>query len=226
VANEKNHEFDLLILATGFQATQFMYPIKIYGAGGKPIDDVWSKGASAYLGMTVPSMPNFGMLYGPNTNLGHNSVILMIEAQSLYINALIRKVKDARKAGGAVSIEPKESVNKEYNDELQVRLANSAFADPNCHSWYKNEAGLITNNWAEAVVPYQKKTQSIDWNNFKIDGPGADAIKKEGKTSWPRVVEETQIPNVVVLAGLITTAGAVTTGLLYRKALQASLFHK
>lgn len=58
------HDFDLIILATGFKTTQFMYPIKIYGAGGKSIEEIWQSGASAYLGITVPSMPNFSMLYG------------------------------------------------------------------------------------------------------------------------------------------------------------------
>jgi cation diffusion facilitator CzcD-associated flavoprotein CzcO len=58
------HDFDLLILATGFKTTQFMYPIEIYGKDGKSIGDIWSPGASAYLGITVPSMPNFSMLYG------------------------------------------------------------------------------------------------------------------------------------------------------------------
>jgi cation diffusion facilitator CzcD-associated flavoprotein CzcO len=57
-------DFDLLVLATGFKTTQFMYPIKIYGTNGKSIEDVWSSGASAYLGMTIPELPNFGMLYG------------------------------------------------------------------------------------------------------------------------------------------------------------------
>lgn len=58
------HDFDLLVLATGFKTTQFMYPIKIYGSGDKSIEDIWQSGASAYLGMTVPHMPNFSMLYG------------------------------------------------------------------------------------------------------------------------------------------------------------------
>jgi hypothetical protein len=85
-----------------------MYPIKIFGECGRSIEDIWAEGASAYLGMTVPSMPNFSMLYGksslfttllnfinshlgPNTNLGHNSIILMIEAQAMYITTPHKK---------------------------------------------------------------------------------------------------------------------------------------
>ena len=142
----------------------------------------------------------------------------MIEAQAMYINALITKVKRARDCGGSLSIEPKSSVAQAYNNEIQARLSKSAFADPNCNSWYKNEAGLITNNWADAVIPYQKRTSSISWDDFEVSGYGADECRKEGKTSWPRVIEETQISNTVILAGLITAAGAVAAGALSRTA--------
>ena len=64
VEGGNEYDFDLLILATGFKTTQFMYPIKVYGSNGKSIEDIWASGASAYLGMTVPSLPNFSMLYG------------------------------------------------------------------------------------------------------------------------------------------------------------------
>jgi len=219
----KEHEFDLLVLATGFKTTQFMFPIKIYGSNGKSIEDIWSTGASAYLGMTVPTLPNFSMLYGPNTNLGHNSIILMIEAQALYINTLISKVKGAKSKGGKLRVEPKTTVVERYNREIQSRLAESAFADRNCNSWYKNEAGLITNNWADAVIPYQKRTSYINWNDYNITGPGAAEVKAEGTTKWARVVEETQVSNTALLAGLLTTAGAVAAGALYRNSLKAML---
>ncbi|KAH7310372.1 cyclohexanone monooxygenase [Rhexocercosporidium sp. MPI-PUGE-AT-0058] len=217
----EEHKFDLLILATGFKTTQFMYPIKIFGSRGKPIEDIWSSGASAYLGMTVPTLPNFSMLYGPNTNLGHNSIILMIEAQSLYINALISKVKAAKTSGGTLRIEPKSQVVERYNREIQTRLAQSAFADPKCNSWYKNEAGLITNNWADAVIPYQKRTSSINWDDYETSGSAAEKITGEGTTKWSRVIEETQVSNTAILAGLLTTAGAVAMGALFRNSIRA-----
>ena len=136
----------------------------------------------------------------------------MIEAQAMYINTLIKKVKAGRDRGGNISIEPKLSVDKAYNEEIQARLSKSAFADPNCKSWYKNDAGLITNNWSDAVIPYQKRTSTLNWDDFEINGPGAEDIKKEGKVSWPRVIEETQISNTMILAGLVTAAGAVIAG--------------
>jgi hypothetical protein len=134
----------------------------------------------------------------------------MIEAQALYINTLIKKVVRARQKGGSVRIEPKPHVVQKYNEEVQSRLAQSAFADTNCNSWYKNEAGLITNNWSDAVIPYQKRTSFIDWNEFNIEGAGADEIQREGRTQWARVIEETQVSNVMILVGLIAATSAVT----------------
>lgn len=141
----------------------------------------------------------------------------------MYINALIKKVKAARERGGSISLEPKLSVHKAYNDEIQARLSESAFADPNCNSWYKNDAGLITNNWSDAVIPYQKRTSTISWDDFEISGTGAEEVKKEGKISWPRVIEETQVSNTVILAGLVTAAGAVVAGALAGNARKALL---
>ena len=74
---EVEQDFDLLVCATGFRTTEFMHPIEMYGKNGRSLSDIWKDGARAYLGTCVEDMPNFGMLYGPNTNLGHNSIILM-----------------------------------------------------------------------------------------------------------------------------------------------------
>lgn len=70
VEGDHEQEYDLIILATGFKTVEFMYPIKVYGANGRPLEDIWKDGARAYRGVTVEDLPNFGMFYGPNTNLG------------------------------------------------------------------------------------------------------------------------------------------------------------
>jgi len=147
----------------------------------------------------------------------------MIEAQALYINALIKQIITAKKNGHNLHIEPKADLVRKYNDEIQARLRKSAFADSNCNSWYKNEAGLITNNWSDAVIPYQKQTSTIQWDDFNITGSGADDVKTKGKTSWPRVIEETQVSNGMILTGLLTAAGAVAAGRLYRGTLKTKL---
>lgn len=153
-------DFDLIVCATGFKTVDFMHPIKLTGKNGRPINEVWKDGAKALYGMTVEDMPNFAMLYGPNTNLGHNSIILMIEAQSRYINGMIKPVLEARSQGKGLSLTPKHQKIEAFNEEIQKELRSSAFNDPNCNSWYKNDAGLITNNWSrtgEFGPPYLAK---------------------------------------------------------------------
>src|SRR5699024_8244489 len=79
------HEADVIIFGTGFKAVDFLAPIKVTGLNGKALNDTWEKGAEAYKGIAVPEFPNLFILYGPNTNLGHNSIIYMLESQFEYI---------------------------------------------------------------------------------------------------------------------------------------------
>lgn len=162
VTEGNEEEYDLIILATGFRTVEFMHPIDVTGSAGQTLSSIWKEGGEALYGITVKGLPNFGMLYGPNTNLGHNSIILMIEAQSKYINALIKEVIAARRRGDTLVIEPNDKKLKEYNDEIQAELEKSSFADPTCNSWYKmKESGKITNNWSRTVVAYQKVSGDV-----------------------------------------------------------------
>lgn len=127
-------DYDLLVCATGFKTVEFMHPIELTGRNGRTLSDVWRNGAQAYNGTCVEDMPNFGMLYGPNTNLGHNSIILMIESQSRYINGLIGPVLDARRRGKSLALSPKHEKVVAYNERVQGVLQNSSFNDPSCNS--------------------------------------------------------------------------------------------
>jgi ligand-binding sensor domain-containing protein len=102
------------------------------------------------------------MAYGPNTNLGHNSIILMIEAQARFMVTLIEAVIKARQQGQTLSITPKAARVQNWNKKLQKELVTSSFADPRCTSWYKTADGLITNNWSGTVIEYQKLLSEID----------------------------------------------------------------
>ncbi|KAH8719282.1 flavin-binding monooxygenase-like protein [Phaeosphaeriaceae sp. PMI808] len=168
-----HHRHDTLLLATGFRTVEFLHPIRITGTRGVSLATQWENGASALYGMTVPHMPNFGMFYGPNTNLGHNSIILMIEAQSRYLNALVGAVLDARGRGVRIGVVPREERTEVFNREMQEVLGRSSFADGNCASWYKNEEGRITNNWSGTVVEYQEVLSRVDWEDYEsLEGKG------------------------------------------------------
>ena len=210
VTDGQEEEYDVVVCATGFRTVEFMHPIDITGVAGRTLASVWKEGGEALYGVTVESLPNFGMLYGPNTNLGHNSIILMIEAQSRYINGLIKAILDARKQGGQLVIEPREARVAEFNKDLQSQLEKSSFNDPNCGSWYKRtDNGKITNNWSQTVVQYQKVSKSddvpssmlmrsqllsnIDWSDFDLSGTNADHVSDSGNIKLGRVVEESMV---------------------------------
>lgn len=225
LADGTTHEHDILVLATGFRTVEFMHPIKITGTGGRSLSDIWSTGASALYGTVVPSLPNFGMFYGPNTNLGHNSIILMIEAQSRYLNTLVSAVLDARNRGTRIGLMPRKERTEQFNEQIQQVLAKSSFADPKCGSWYKNKEGKITNNWSGTVVEYQEILSKVDWEDFEIVGAsGGMGVKGEevekpkaskvvfgsGKmeTRIGRVREETMVSNTVLALGVVSAVAA------------------
>jgi cation diffusion facilitator CzcD-associated flavoprotein CzcO len=151
------HRADALIFATGFDTTHFLAPMKIQGLDGRFLSDAWRDGAEAYLGITVAGFPNLFMLYGPNTNLGHNSIIFMLECQAGYVVDCIRQMR----ARGLRWIAPRRSVMEAWNRELQRRLAGSVWARTE-RSWYKNADGRITNNWAGTTLEYWWRTRRAD----------------------------------------------------------------
>ena len=203
-------EFDLLVCATGFKTVDFMHPIQMTGKNGRSLRDILSGGAQAYYGTCVEDMPNFGMLYGPNTNLGHNSIILMIESQSRYINGLIKPVLEARKQGKALALSPKAEKVKEYNTKLQQELQQSSFNDPNCNSWYKNENGIITNNWSRTVVDYQEQLSKVEYDDYEAEGTGVDIVRQKPELKVGRVKEETLVSDRTLMAlGALSTAALV-----------------
>jgi hypothetical protein len=120
-------------------------------------------------------------------------IILMIEAQSSYIAALINPILAARKVGKKLSIRPKEARMEEFNEKLQTELANSAFADPNCQSWYKTDEGLITNNWSRNVVEYQEMVEKVKWDDYEIEGDGKEVLRQKKEVKIGRVREETVV---------------------------------
>ncbi len=234
-AEDVQPEYDLLVCATGFQTVEFLHPINLYGKNGRSLRDVWKDGARSYNGTCVEDMPNFGILYGPNTNLGHNSIILMIESQSRYINGLIRPVLEARRRGEGLTLAPRVERVERYNEEVQRVLRESSFnvsfravgvlvvqthadcvQDPSCNSWYKNEAGLITNNWSGTVVEYQQMLSRVNYDDYDAEGSGAAIVREKRSHTVGRVVEESQVSDTtLVVMGLLSTA-AVVGGFLFR----------
>ena len=157
----KSIKADVLILATGFRATDFITPVVIQGLQGKRLHQVWKGGASAYKGITVAGFPNFYMLYGPNTNLGHNSIIFMVECQVRYIMKCIKALRQGRFRTMSI----KKTVMKKYNTAINKSLKQTVWAGA-CESWYKTKDGKITNNWPSWTVRYYLETRKVNLKAF------------------------------------------------------------
>jgi cation diffusion facilitator CzcD-associated flavoprotein CzcO len=145
------HEADLIVFATGFRSTEFLAPMEVRGRDGRRLQDEWRGGARAYLGVTVSGFPNFFMLYGPNTNLGHNSILVMIEAQVGYVLDAMDKMK----ARGVRRLDVRRPVMDAYNRQLQQDLSKSVWSTIDA-SWYKLADGTITNNWPHSTIRYRR----------------------------------------------------------------------
>jgi cation diffusion facilitator CzcD-associated flavoprotein CzcO len=157
------HELDVIIYATGFETLSFQGEVEIYGREGQSLREFWKNGPEAYLGMVIPGFPNLFYLYGPNTNLGHNSILLMLECQFGYIRQALRNMRERNAAG----LEIRQEVHERFNRELQAVLAGSAWAG-NCASWYKTADGRITNNWSGSVEDYKKATARFESSEYEL----------------------------------------------------------
>lgn len=154
---------DFLALATGFDSANWNWSVSIKGAGGQWLHEQWDEAAEAYLGIGVAGFPNFFMLYGPNTNLGHNSITSMMEAQMGYIMQLL----DVLDQGEAAALAPSHAAQAAFNEQLQSDLAKTVWGDPDCgSSWYKTEDGVITQNWSGSVTAYQDALAKVKWDHF------------------------------------------------------------
>ena len=157
------HACDVIIYATGFQSTEFLTPMQVHGRAGVSLNEVWKDGAEAYKGVAVPGFPNFFLLYGPNTNLGHNSIILMVERQLEYVIQAIGRI--AAKEVAALDVKPE--AMKAYNDKLQADLGKTVWAG-DCASWYKTESGKVTNNWSGKTTEYAAIMRKFDPDSWQV----------------------------------------------------------
>jgi 4-hydroxyacetophenone monooxygenase len=137
-ADGTHHDVDVIVYATGFQASEYLFPMEVVGRDGRMLRETWAaEGARAYRGMMVPGFPNLWMLYGPNTN-GAGLAVPAIQEMSMYfalqcIERLI--VEDLR------WMEPKDEPFREYNEMIDARNAQMAWSDPRARNYYWTDRG-------------------------------------------------------------------------------------
>jgi cation diffusion facilitator CzcD-associated flavoprotein CzcO len=176
---------DVLVFGTGFSTTDFLAHIPITGLGGKALADEWHDGARAYLGTAVPGFPNCYLLYGPNTNLGHNSILFMVERQvNLILQAMALQVgAGGHRAAPLIGVEP--DAYQRDDQRTQRLMATTAWV-AGCTSWYKSASGRVTNNWPSWTVRYWYDTLRLRPSDLGVTTPVTTLPHQPPETGTPR----------------------------------------
>lgn len=161
----REHGFDAIVLATGFQAAEMFAPFAVRGRGGRELGELWKQGAEAYLGTAVSGFPNFFMLIGPNTGLGHNSLVYMIESQIAYVLDALRTLRER----DLKTLEVQKPVQDAFNRRLRGKLARTVWATGGCHSWYQTRTGKITTLWPGFTFEYRWRLRRFDLHNYELE---------------------------------------------------------
>jgi len=162
-ADGVERKVDIIIYATGFTATDFLAPIRVTGRCGQDLQQAWRDGAEAHLGSTVTGFPNFFMLYGPNTNLAHNSVVYMIESQIGYVMACLQRLwRDEIR-----TIEVRQDAQRRYNTAIQRRLEKATWSK-GCTSWYLTAAGKNVANWPGYSLEFHWRARAPNWDDYAV----------------------------------------------------------
>ena len=164
-ADGEEHPADVVIYGTGFRASEFVAPMKVYGAGGVELSEEWDGDAQAYLGMTVPGFPNLFLLYGPNTNLVINgSILIMVECQVRYtveaIGQLLR--------GGHRTMSCRRDVHERYGRDMEEGNARMVWGVADVPTWYRNAHGRVTQNWPFDLHTYWDRTREPDLADYEL----------------------------------------------------------
>ena len=159
------HEVDIIVFATGFEAADLNLYTKILGIKGTNLIEEWSEtGAEAFHGTTVSGYPNLALLLGPNTGLGHNSVIHIMESQMNYV---LDYLEILEKNGDYSYLDVKPQLQKEHNESVQKQFEGTVWAS-GCKSWYMNKNGRNTTLYPRLTVQFRKETQKVNLEEYSL----------------------------------------------------------
>ncbi len=156
-------DVDVLVYCTGFKVSELLSGMDIRGAAGRSLADDWSEGARSFYGITVSGYPNLFFLMGPNTGLGHNSMIYMIESQIHYVLGAIRSLDER----GAATADVRPDVQERFSERLHRRLDRSVWAS-GCQSWYLDEQGRNSTTWPGFTFEYRARTRRFDPAHYQL----------------------------------------------------------
>lgn len=165
-ADGVEHPVDTIILGTGFHVTDSRVAGMIRGRHKRLLADAWRETMTAYLGTTVDGFPNLFLLLGPNTGLGHNSVVLMVEAQIRYVVSALTHMRRE----GIATIEPRADRQHAFVTEVDRRMLPTVWTRGGCRSWYLDAGGRNSTLWPGFVGSFRRRLRRFDPSAYVI-GP-------------------------------------------------------
>lgn len=163
-ATGTEHEIDVIIYGTGFKVTDALQEQRIIGRDGLKIQEAWQDGIEAYYGISTAGFPNLFFLLGPNTGLGHNSIVFMIESQVRYVMNCLRLLSRTQ----ARAIDVKREHQRAFNTRLHQRLDPLVWNSGGCRSWYLDEHGVNRTVWPGFTFEYWARTLRVKPEAYEL----------------------------------------------------------
>ena len=176
-------EIDTIIFGTGFVVAEPPIAHRYRGRDGRTLAEHWQGSMEAYLGSTVAGFPNLFMLVGPNTGLGHNSIVFMIESQLNYVLDCLEMMHRR----GIATVEVRPEAQRRFNDELQRASAGTVWTAGNCQSWYLDANGRNTTLWPGWTFDFRRRTRRFDPQSYVLANGAAPAIAGGARPDRERV---------------------------------------
>ncbi|HEV2640315.1 MAG TPA: DUF4873 domain-containing protein [Actinocrinis sp.] len=184
-ADGRTAQADVLVFATGFHTTDLPVAEHIRDAAGRTLAEAWAGDMSALRGTTVAGFPNLCFVIGPNTGLGHNSMVHVIESQLSYIVSYVRELSELERRGRPPVLEARPEAQQRWNGMVARRMERTVWSTGGCVSWYQNAAGRNPTLWPASTITFRRATRRIDVAEYEA---GAQA----GRQSVPESTPEPQ----------------------------------
>jgi cation diffusion facilitator CzcD-associated flavoprotein CzcO len=159
----RERQVDTIIFGTGFHVTDVRIATRLRGGDGRSLAEVWAGGMAAHRGTTVAGFPNLFLLLGPNTGLGHTSVVLMAEAQAGYVIEALRHMR--ARSVGAIAVRP--AAQALFNDRVQRSMAGTVWTAGGCASWYLDGNGRNTTLWPDFSFRFRRLLRRFDAGSYE-----------------------------------------------------------
>jgi len=162
-ADGRERAVDAIICGTGFQVTDMPFGRHVRGRDGRSLDEIWAGSPRAHLGLAVHGFPNFFFLLGPNTGLGHTSVVLMIEHQIEHVLGALRHLR----ARGLSAIEPRADAQAAFVADVDARMRNTVWTTGGCSSWYLDRTGRNSTLWPGTTLSFKRRVTRFDPSEYR-----------------------------------------------------------